>query len=692
MSAIQNVSGVKVRRARVRQVGRWWRLLLLAVIAGCTSCSMLKHPQVPPSIWQPEPSQGQGLDEPLLYRLDLARLQVYLRALPGPGVVTSAGLLLRLPLPEGGWSEFRVRDADTLPAGLALRYSHLRSLRGEDAAGRQVRLDLSRNRFSAKVWDDGDYWSIEPDPKASSPALYRVTRYRAEAAPMREHSLLPTEALSGQRDDRSRRQVIASSAGGLRHDFRIAVVAGSGYTALFGGGIEDGLFGVMRTVNQTNQVYETDLGIHFTLVEASDRLILTDPASDPFESIVESPRAGFDQALFRTNVELLRRELTPQGYDVGQLLLAVEWAEGGIGGAGATGNTCVVAAADAPIGDDKGAGWSIHPDPVHDPVAISIFAHELGHQFGAWHTANGCGRELNPGSREEFAYEPGSGSTVMGYASTTCNDPSQQLQRLSDAYFHASNLLQIRSWLGSRGGQCAATRIESGPAPWIDLTSMPSAPTIPARTPFQLDANVPHSAPGTKLRYTWEQMDAGSVQVGPLQDDGRRVIFRSYAPQSSSQRSFPRLAAVLGEQPLGPGEAYPQTSRDLHFRLTVRDQQGRTDSADTKVRVVDTGLPFSVLQPLAAARWLPGQRQWVRWQVAGTAAAPINCSTVSLDLSVDGGHHYLPAPLVAAVPNNGNASVDVPILPATTTKARVRVRCDDNVFYAISPGDFTIMP
>lgn len=687
MSEIHNVRGVKMHSAGFRPAVRGWRWLLLAMIAGCSSCSMMEKPEIAPSVWQSEPTLGG----PLLYRLDLARLQSYLRALPEPGAAATPGLLLSLPLPEEGrWSEFRVHNAATLPPGLARRYPQLHSLRGEDAAGRQVRLDLSSNKFSAKVWDDGHYWSIEPDPKAPSSLLYRVVRARVETAPNQAQPIPARQASAKGQDDRS--PIPGTMADGMRHNFRIAVVASSTYTALFGGRIEDGLFGVMRTINQTNQIYETDLGVHFTLVEASDRLVLTDTANDPFESIFALRQAGFDQALFRTNVEMLRRELGQEGYDVGHLLLASQLFEGGIGGAGATGNSCVIAAADEPIGNDKGAGWTIHPDPVHDPVAISITSHELGHQFGAWHTNNGCSREANPAAREEFAYEPGSGSTVMSYASTQCNDPGHQLQNLGDAYFHAANLAQINSWLGSRGGQCAVGRLYPGPAPWIDLTSMPSAPTIPARTPFLLDAHVAHAAVGTHLRYTWEQMDAGSVQLGTLQDDGRRPIFRSYAPQSSSQRSFPRLEVILGEQPLGPGEAYPQTNRDLHFRLTVRDQRGRTDNADTKVRVVDTGLPFSVLQPQGVARWVQGQRESVRWQVAATAAAPINCSTVTLDLSVDGGHHYLPTPLAASVPNNGNATVEVPVLPEGTTQARVRARCDGNIFFAVSPGDFTIMP
>jgi len=73
--------------------------------------------------------------------------------------------------------------------------------------------------------------------------------------------------------------------------------------------------------------------------------------------------------------------------------------------------------------------------------------------------------------------------------------------------------------------------------------------------------------------------------------------------------------------------------------------------------------------------------------VANTTAAPVSCANVDVLYSADGGQTFAAA-LATGVPNSGSATVTVPNLPTAT--ARVQVRCSDNIFFDISPGDFTI--
>jgi hypothetical protein len=153
------------------------------------------------------------------------------------------------------------------------------------------------------------------------------------------------------------------------------------------------------------------------------------------------------------------------------------------------------------------------------------------------------------------------------------------------------------------------------------------------------------------------------------------------------------MPAVLGHEPSAPGEALPTTSRRMTFRLTVRDNGGdeaTVASADTRVRVVDTGRAFAVTSPAAATHAVAGGPLSVRWDVAGTTEAPISCQAVAIDLSVDGGTTWEDDPLARSEANDGGAEVMLPAGMASTDRARLRVRCDWRPFFAVSPGDFHI--
>jgi len=189
-------------------------------------------------------------------------------------------------------------------------------------------------------------------------------------------------------------------------------------------------------------------------------------------------------------------------------------------------------------------------------------------------------------------------------------------------------------------------------------------------------------------------MDLGPVQPikTPLRDDGLGPIFRSYLPNSSGERIFPRLEAVLGKETLGLGEVYPATTRKLNFRLTVRDnlqEQATTASADMLINVLNTSFAFSV-GPVQSP-WKMGEKSWVNWNVAGTNHDPIACKTVRIDLSLDGGYTFLPKSLASKVPNQGSFAIVVPRLAKPTDYARVRVSCNENLFFALSAKNFSII-
>ncbi|MEX1829543.1 reprolysin-like metallopeptidase [Luteibacter sp. CQ10] len=580
---------------------------------------------------------------------DMSALRAAVATVPRDG---SRGVDVELPTGDDTRSRFRLVDSRTLPSALMRRYPGLRSLRGTDAAGRTARLDLSTTGTWLSVRDAAHEWIAQwgGDAPAPSDIVLPAAYTPAPATPSRRRR--------------------STATGDIRYDFRLAVAASSRYVAQAGGTVEQGLAAVSHAVNRANEVFETDLGVHFTLADRNDRLILTSPRRDPFESSEPGPAA----------VEFIDRRIGADRYDIGHALTTFD------GGHSESGTSCSDDRSADFHATHKAAAWSGHASPGTGSDAQDHFIHVLGLQLGAGPTANGC---MRAGER---AVEPGSGSTAMGHASAHCASDAQWLQDADDRYFHAASIAQIRASLASRGGACAKRRLGRTAAPWIDRAPLADEAIVPARTPFFLDAHAETMDASRRLTYTWEQMDMGPHQKGALTDDGLGPIFRSLPPSPVSRRDFPRIAALLGHEPAEPAETLPSTNRLLNFRLTVRDNGGddaTTSSADTRVQVVDTGRAFAVLAPSTVTVASAGMPLEVRWDVAGTDGGAIGCGGVDIDLSTDGGLSW-PHALARNQDNDGATSVILPML-AGTDSARVRVSCASAPFFAVSPGNFRVV-
>ncbi|WP_448096138.1 reprolysin-like metallopeptidase [Luteibacter yeojuensis] len=598
----------------------------------------------------------------------------------------SAQRIVALPLPDGGTTEFELEDSGVLPPGLAARFPRLGSLKGHDSNGRRVRLDLTAEGLHAVVRDrDGD-WIVQPEaagkPTGRSPARSHIVFRRADApSTQREEHSPATDAAIDAVAALPRTATARGSATAVLRTFRIAMSATHSYTRHMGGTMEDGLAGIVRTVNRVNEIFENDLGVHLVLAEGNDRLVFTKADADPFAKV-----AGDDLKIALLNVKVAEEALGKDAFDVGHVVDGQRDA----GVAGAIGNTCQPWSGKyADRGRSKAAGMTGSTRPFEDAFHVDFVAHELGHQFGARHTFNGCGT----GAREDdAAFAPGSGSTVMGYAGL-CG--SHDLQPHSDPYFHAANIDQIQSWLASVGGTCAKGRLNTSPAPLLDTEGWNRPLVVPARTPFRLTGLARFADPASRLTYTFEQMDLGDMQETgePLSDMGSGPLFRSRPPNNEGEQTFPSMAVLLGEEPIGRGDALPETPRDLRFRLTARDNRdfrSHVVSAERTVRIVDTGKSFAVTLPKAGATLQRGKARQIRWDVAGTVAAPVSCSRVQIDLSLDGGRSFLDVPLAEDVPNKGRATIAIPDSVPASRRARLRVGCADGRFFALSPGEMTL--
>ncbi|MGY3884079.1 reprolysin-like metallopeptidase [Aeromonas aquatica] len=565
-----------------------------------------------------------------------------------------AGLLagesrLTLPLPDGDEVTFSLQPYDLLPADLAAKYPDIRAFKGHNTASpvETGRFDLGPQGFHAMFSHQGKMVFVDPLRNGEGYAIY----YQQDA-----HSRLEEEADSviGSQARTLARQVLVD--GNERKRYVIAISAAGEYTQYHGGTVAGGLGAIATLLNRVNEVYQRDVAAEFQLASGNDTIIYTDTAADPFQN---------DDNDIDINVLVQQRAQTQAGTKLGPFDIGHVVNTGG-GGLAQLDSLCG--------GSEKSAGMTGSPNPVGDAFFIDYVAHEIGHQFGAEHTFNGTTGSCGGGNRSPGqAWEPGSGSSIMAYAGI-CG--AENLQPNSLPYFHSKSIEQMRA------------RMAAVPSCGTRLSLVNNAPQAAAGSDYVIPANTPFVLKGAgadldqdPLSYTWEQIDLGTESFSPasMVDDGFRPLFRFVAPTAVPERVLPSLPSLLSNT-LAKGEAWPTTNRDLNFRLTVRDGKGGVVSDEMKVQVIDTGKAFGLTSPLITPL-AAGHNQTIGWEVAGTNAAPINCSKVDLAMTRDEGVSWIP--LASGQPNSGSASVTIPA--GNDGTARLRVACSDNIFFAISP-------
>ncbi|QJT26935.1 hypothetical protein E4185_12865 [Aeromonas media] len=568
-----------------------------------------------------------------------------------------AGLLggehrLTLPLPDGKEVTFSLQPYDLLPADLAAKYPGIRTFKGHDEANpvETGRVDLGPQGFHAMFSHQGRIVFVDPLRNGEGYAVY----YQQDA-----HSRLEEEAdrVIGSKAGKLARQVLVD--GNERKRYVIAISAAGEYTQYHGGTVEAGLGAITTLLNRVNEVYQRDVAAEFQLASGNDTIIFTDAATDPFFNGDDPSGSGLSDVDVNMQVQAVAQTQGLGAFDIGHV---VNTGGGGLAGLGVL---CTA---------DKSAGMTGSSNPVGDAFFIDYVAHEIGHQFGADHTFNGTTGSCGGGNREASqAWEPGSGSSIMAYAGI-CGE--EDLQANSLPYFHSKSIEQMRAHMATVSS-CGTTQSLTNNAPQV---AAGNDHVIPANTPFVLKG-AGTDLDNDALSYTWEQIDLGteSFSVASMVDDGSRPLFRFVAPTSVPERTLPSLPSLLTNT-LAKGEAWPATNRELNFRLTARDGKGGVSSDDMKIQVVNTGKAFALTSPLVTPL-AAGQTQTIDWDVAGTNAAPINCSKVDLYMTRDEGVNW--TLLAGGQPNSGSANVAIPA--GSDGTARLKVACSDNLFFAISP-------
>ncbi|MBD1261465.1 proprotein convertase P-domain-containing protein [Maribacter polysiphoniae] len=447
--------------------------------------------------------------------------------------------------------------------------------------------------------------------------------------------------------------------------FRLAISATGEYTTFHGGTVADALAAINATVTRINEVFESDLGVTLELVADTDKVIYTDGDTDPYGSDLNSEAQS-----------TITDSIGAANFDIGHLFHKVENSDQNGGNAGYIGAVCV--------DNKKASGYSSKENPEGDTYDLDYVAHEMGHQFGANHTWS------FESEGTQVQVEPGSGTTIMGYAGISgVNNVAMN----GDDYFHYYSIFQISEYLDTV--DCAET---------INITNTPPVIVpvadyvIPKSTPFVLTGNATDADVGDVLTYTWEQIDDGVVTqstFGPTNPSGAN--FRSQKPSTEPTRYFPKLSSVLSGDLTETSptvdsswETLSEVEREMNFALTVRDNAvggGQVVFDLMKVSVVDHAGPFRVVSQATSQIYTAGTVQNIVWDVAGTNMAPVNVQSVDILLSIDGGLTFT-IPLAEDVPNDGDHKVVLPGTPTTT--ARIMVKARDNIFFAVNKTDFTI--
>ncbi|MHA7844042.1 MAG: zinc-dependent metalloprotease [Winogradskyella sp.] len=561
------------------------------------------------------------------------------------------GIIVQFPNHKGETESYLVQEASVMEYELQVQFPEIQSFvgKGIDNPTAIMRFSISPQKgFSGMVLSNEKTVFIEPYTEDLKTYIAFINSN--EDGP-RESFVCETEydPVDFKISDKDLVRLKNANDGTLR-TYRLALACTAEYGQFHGGTVASVLAAMNVTMNRVNGIYERDLGLTmFIVANNQDIIFLEDTVDnpDPYTNNNGSIMLGQNQ----TTCDNI---IGPANYDIGHV-----FSTGG-GGIAQLRSPCTV---------NKARGVTGLPSPVGDAFDVDYVAHEMGHQFGGNHTQN------NNCQRSSVSVEPGSASTIMGYAGIC----APNIQNNSDDYFHGENIKEM--WANISSGPsstCFASSSTSNVAPIADAGA---DYTIPVSTAFVLRGSATDADTTSGLTYCWEQTDATPATMPPQPTNSEGPLFRSLDPSTSPDRYMPTLNTVLSGSLSSTWEVVPSVGRAMNFSLTVRDNEAggaATDSDEMTVTVQIFSTPFTVN---TISSWPAASTQEVTWVVGESNSLPINCQTVNILFTTNGGLSF--TTLASGVPNIGTAMITVPNI-ANTANARVLVEAADNIFYAVS--------
>lgn len=600
-----------------------------------------------------------------LYSLDLTAITGQLKNR------SASKNIIYLPNAEGELTRYLLKEASNLDPKLAQKFPMIKSYsaQGIDDVTTFAKISIGTDGFHAAIFS-GHKSTVYIDPYTKDNQEYLV--YKKSSLNNQDLDFT-CEVEETVKKSLNNNVVRRTPDDGRLRTFRLALVCSGEYAQfhLNNQGIPVSatdsqkkaavLSAMNTTMNRVNGVFERDLSVRMVLVANNDDIVFLDPDTDNITNgsvgiMVDQSQSICDSQIGNTN------------YDIGHLI-----STGDIDGNGIAGFRVVC------VTGRKGNGVSTIAQPIGDSFDINFLAHEIGHQFGANHTQN------NDCNRNSFtAVEPGSASTIMGYAGIC----SPNVQNNSDDHFHAISIEEM--WSVIQNSATCASDISTGNMAPVANAGLDY--TIPRSTPFVLRGSATDVDGTSSLSYNWEQIDNETAQMPPLSTNIVGPAFRSLPSTTSPDRYMPSLATVIGGSTSSTWEVVPSVSREMDFAFTVRDNHaggGGLDRDDMRVTVDDSAGPFVVTSQTNNITWTVGSSQEVTWDVAGTNKGNVNTPTVNILLSTDGGQTF-PVTLASDVSNDGSHTITVPQIDGGSSQVRIMVEGNNNIFYAVNSSNFTI--
>ena len=570
---------------------------------------------------------------------------------------------IELPMPDGKNLTFAFYKASVMEPELAAKFPEIQTFAGYsvDNPAVHLRMDITPAGFHAMIRMPNQTVYIDPYSFKSTTHIISYFQHDYVKQNSNFECLLHDEDVIDNHVNESihiDNQVKNPSGTELR-SYRLALAATGEYTSFHGGTVAAAMAAIVTSVNRVVGVYEDEVGVTMVLVANNNLIVYTNSSTDPYTN-----NDGYAMlAQNQTNVDAI---IGSANYDIGHV-----FSTGG-GGIAGLGVPCV--------NGQKARGVTGSYSPVGDPFDIDYVAHEMGHQFGASHTFNSESGSCSGNRTASAAYEPGSGSTIMAYAGI-CG--AHNIQPHSDPYFHSKSFEQIFNYTNTGSGNNCPVTTQTGNTPPVSEANAfnINGMVIPKSTPFII-TGAGSDDDGDQVYYCWEEYDLGPAGH-PNTPTGNAPTFRSFNPTVNPYRIFPKWQNVLSGSPT-IGEVLPSYSRNLKFRLTVRDYRpggGGVHWSLLSISVDDEAGPFKLNAPDNLSIWAPLTTQIVRWDVANTNTGDINCQTVNILLSTDGGTTFNYT-LAENVPNNGLAVVEIPNVTSET--CRIIVEAADNIFFNIT--------